>query len=148
MRKAPEIVTVDSRQLDELLRRVDQSLDEKDSELIRAVFRSYAYVTDLVEDKNTSIRRLRQLFFGARTEKTKTVVGDTVEKAKTPPASGAAAPREFSEGEVDPDVSDGKGDEPAEGSVGSDRVYSLLAAFGISQQLLEASTLGAHATIG
>ena len=53
----------------------EQSLDAKDAALIRAVFQSYLYVTDLVEDKNTSIRRLRQLFFGKRTEKTKAVVG-------------------------------------------------------------------------
>ena len=73
--------------LEEVLRRVEQSLDEKDAALIRAVFESYAYVTDLVEDKNTSIRRLRQLFFGARTEKTEAVVG---QKTGTPEA---AAPR-------------------------------------------------------
>lgn len=75
MRNAPEIVDVDSRQLEEVLRRVEQSLDEQDSALIRAVFRSYVYVSDLVEDRNTSIRRLRQLFFGSRTEKTDAVVG-------------------------------------------------------------------------
>ncbi len=75
MRNAPEIVEVDSTQLEEVLRRVEQSLDEKDTKLIRAVFESYVYVADLVEDKNTSIRRLRQLFFGARTEKTEAVVG-------------------------------------------------------------------------
>ncbi len=59
---------MDSTQLEEVLRRVEQSLDEKDTKLIRAVFESYVYVADLVEDKNTSIRRLRKLFFGARTE--------------------------------------------------------------------------------
>ena len=63
-------------------RRVEQSLDEKDAALVRAVFESYAYVTDLVEDKNTSIRRLRQLFFGARTEKTDAVVGQKAEDAR------------------------------------------------------------------
>jgi transposase len=67
MRNAPEIVEVDSTQLEDVLRRVEQSLDEKDTKLIRAVFESYVYVADLVEDKNTSIRRLRKLFFGART---------------------------------------------------------------------------------
>ena len=77
MRNAPEIVEVESTQLEEVLRRVEQALDEKDSALIRAVFQSYAYVADLVEDKNTSIRRLRQLFFGARTEKTAAVVGQS-----------------------------------------------------------------------
>ena len=87
MRNAPELVEVDSDRLEEVLRRVEQSLDEKDAALIRAVFESYAYVTELVEDKNTSIRRLRQLFFGSRTEKTEAVVGP---KTGTPEA---AAPR-------------------------------------------------------
>src|SRR3981081_1431800 len=88
MRNAPGLVEVDSTRLEEVLRRVEQSLDEKDSELVRAVFQSYAYVADLVEDKNTSIRRLRQLFFGARTETTEAVVG---QKDKKP---DAAAPRD------------------------------------------------------
>jgi transposase len=85
MRKAPEIVEVNSRQLDEVLRRVEQSLNEKDAALIRAVFQSYVYVSDLVEDKTTSIRRLRQLFFGGRTEKTNAVVGRETEKADATP---------------------------------------------------------------
>jgi hypothetical protein len=42
MRYAPEIIEVDSTQLEEVLRRVEQALDEKDSKLIRAVFDSYA----------------------------------------------------------------------------------------------------------
>ncbi len=74
-RKKPEMIEVDAGQVDELLRRAEGKLDEKDYDLVRAVFESYAYVTDLVEDKNTSIRRLRQLLFGARTEKTDAVVG-------------------------------------------------------------------------
>ena len=113
MRKAPEIVTVDSTQLDEVLRRVDESLDEKDSALIRAVFESYAYVTDLVEDKNTSIQRLRKLFFGARTEKTKAVVGREVEKPTSPSQSGAARPSELTAGDTDPEAANGAGNEPA-----------------------------------
>ena len=74
-RKKPERIEVDFSQLDELLRRAEGKLDEQDYDLMRAIFESYAYVTDLVEDKNTSIRRLRQLLFGARTEKTDAVVG-------------------------------------------------------------------------
>jgi transposase len=71
----PPIIDVSNAQLEEVLHRVEQSLDEKDVTLIRAVFQSYRYVTDLVEDKNTSLRRLRQLLFGASTEKTDAVVG-------------------------------------------------------------------------
>ena len=88
MRNAPELVEVDSTRLEEVLRRVEQSLDETDAALVRAVFESYAYVSDLVEDKNTSIRRLRQLFFGARTEKTEAVVGQKTRKPDT--ATGSA----------------------------------------------------------
>ena len=98
MRNAPELIDVDSEELEDVLRRVEQALDEKDSTLVRRVFESYAYVTDLVEDKNTTIRRLRQLFFGARTEKTEAVVG---------PKAGA------SEGTASPDVA--AGSEPAAG---------------------------------
>ena len=42
MRDALELVDVDSDRLEEVLRRAEQSLDEKDAELIRAVFESYA----------------------------------------------------------------------------------------------------------
>ena len=53
MRNSRDLVEVDSTRLEEVLRRVEQSLDEKDAALVRAVFESYAYVADLVDDKNT-----------------------------------------------------------------------------------------------
>jgi transposase len=106
MRNALELVEVDSDRLEEVLHRAEQSLDEKDAALIRAVFESYAYVTELVDDKNTSIRRLRQLLFGARTEKTEAVVGPT---DGTPPPTispNAAVGAESTVGEVTTDDSD------------------------------------------
>jgi len=106
MRNAPEIVEVESTQLEEVLRRVEQALDEKDSALIRAVFQSYAYVADLVEDKNTSIRRLRQLFFGARTEKTAAVVGQSTEKSDANPQNSTTVDPESSAWKPDTGTSD------------------------------------------
>jgi transposase/ribosomal protein S13 len=109
MRNTPELVEVDSDRLEEVLRRAEQSLDEKDAALVRAVFESYAYVSELVEDKDTTIRRLRQLFFGSRTEKTESVVG---QKTKTPAATGprdAAAGAESTAGEGTTDVSNAAG---------------------------------------
>jgi transposase len=100
MRNSTELVEVDSTRLEEVLCRVEQSLDEKDAALVRAVFESYAYVSDLVEDKNTSIRRLRELFFGASTETTAAVVG---QKTKRPEA---ALPREVG---ADPGLATGVG---------------------------------------
>ena len=100
MRNAPELVEVDSTRLEGVLRRAEQALDEEDAALVRAVFESYAYVAELVEDKNTSIRRLRQLFFGASTETTAAVVG---QKGRTPEA---ALPRDAG---ADPGLAAGAG---------------------------------------
>jgi transposase len=105
MRNALELVEVDSDRLEEVLRRVEQSLDEKDSALVRAVFESYVYVTDLVEDKNTSIRRLRQLFFGARTEKTEAVVGQKTEKSDAASPRDTVADASFAAGDKNTDES-------------------------------------------
>jgi len=113
MRQAPEIVEVESTQLEEVLRRAEQALDEKDAALIRAVFRSYVYVVDLVEDKNTSIGRLRQLVFGSRTEKTNAVLGRTTDLRDAPPVNGAAADTESASGDVDIDGSNETGQTPA-----------------------------------
>jgi transposase len=129
MRNSPEIVEVDSTQLEEVLRRVEQALDEKDTKLIRAVFQSYVYVADLVEDKNTSIRRLRELFFGTRTEKTAAVVGRKTEKPETAPQKGAAADTGVAACEPDAGASDeaepaspGHGRNGADAYRGADRI--------------------------
>jgi transposase len=111
MRNTPEIIDVDSTHLEEVLVRVEQALDTEDATLIRRLFESYVYVAGLVEDKNTSIRRLRQLFFGKHTEKTATVVGRSGEtpEAASPPdaadhdatASGLVADRAVAPGQPD-----------------------------------------------
>jgi hypothetical protein len=95
LRNTPEIVEVDGTQLEDVLRRAEQTLDEKDCALIRAVFESYAYVADLVEDKNTTIRRLRKLFFGAGTEKTAAVVGRSTDTPETVSPNAAVADTEL-----------------------------------------------------
>src|SRR6266446_574782 len=92
MPSTPQIIDVSNAQLEEVLHRVEQSLDEEDVTLIRAVFQSYLYVTDLVEDKNTSLRRLRQLLFGERTEKTDAVVGQPTDRPE------ATRPRDVATG--------------------------------------------------
>ena len=106
MRNSPELVEVDGTRLEEVLRRAEQSLDEEDAALVRAVFESYAYVTDLVEDKNTTIRRLRQLFFGSRTEKTEAVVGPKTGTSEVTASPDAAAGAEPAAGERTADVSE------------------------------------------
>lgn len=91
MRNSPEIIEVNDGQLEKVLRRLDEgTLDAEDFKLIRAVFQSYAYFSKLVENKNTSIRRLRELLFGQRTEKTRNVVESGDGLAATPPEIDAS----------------------------------------------------------
>ena len=104
-----ELIEVDGKQLEDLLRRVEQSLGEQDSLLVRRGFESYAYVSDLVEDKNTSIRRLRELFFGSRTEKTDAVTGRKTSKPKADPPSDADAGAEGTDESTELGVKTSKG---------------------------------------
>ena len=103
MRHAPEIIEVDSPRLEEVLGRAEQALTREDVELLRALVEAYRYVIDLVDDKNTSIGRLRQLLFGSRTEKTNAVLGRQTDRPGPSPANGAAADTAAASGEVDSD---------------------------------------------
>ena len=124
MRNLPEIVEVDDARLEEVLRRVEQALDEKDAQLIRAVFQSYAYVTEMVEDKNTSIKRLRQLFFGSRTEKTKDVTAGAAGPSETasqkPPAEELQSTANETAADTSNDKNDGEPVAPGHGRNGAD----------------------------
>jgi transposase len=96
-RSPPEIIEMNDHKQQELLRRLEGAgLEEGDVKLIRAVFESYAYLTELIDDKNTSITRLRKLLFGARTEKTASVVGrDQPAQTANPSAPAQAASTEL-----------------------------------------------------
>ena len=80
-----EIVELNRDRIEELLQRAQTALKEEDYRTIKAVFESYTYLTELVEDKGTTIARLRKLLFGARTERTRDVIqgGDTDETASS-----------------------------------------------------------------
>ncbi len=87
-RKKPEIMEVDHKRLKDVADRAKTSLDPKDAELIERVFDSYEYVASLIVEKNMSIGRLQKMLFGAKTEKTKQVVGNS---KQTQAASGENA---------------------------------------------------------
>ncbi|HUE14857.1 MAG TPA: transposase [Planctomycetaceae bacterium] len=70
------IVELDRGELEEMLRRVEaRQLQADDYETICELIESYVGLTLAVGDKSTTIRRLRQMLFGATTEKTAAVVG-------------------------------------------------------------------------
>lgn len=78
MARKPEIVEVTPGRLEEVLERATSgALRDEDVELLRQLFASYAGFFELVRDKNTTIARLRKLMFGATTETSQNVLGDT-----------------------------------------------------------------------
>lgn len=89
----PDIVELDAEQLDALLLRVEAGqLTPEDVETLIAALKSYAYVTQLIDQKSTTIARLRKLLFGAGTEKTAAVTGHVAEPPSTVPPGQSDAP--------------------------------------------------------
>lgn len=89
----PTIVELDMDELEEILRRLEaKELGADDYETIKAVIGSYVYLVHAVGDKDTTIRRLRQMLFGSKTEKTSAVIGGLkgMESAPASPEAEAA----------------------------------------------------------
>ena len=99
----PTIIELEMSKLEDALRRAEAKLDEKDYAMLKALADAYAYLTDLVGDKNTSIARLRKLLFGAKTEKTAAVVGQGKqgEAAASQDAGAPAKPPQRSDADGD-----------------------------------------------
>ena len=88
----PTIVELDMNKLEEILRRLEANeLDADDYETIKAVIGAYVYLFNAVGNKETTIRRLRQMLFGVKTEKTSAVVGRGNE-AEAPASLGNGVP--------------------------------------------------------
>jgi hypothetical protein len=52
------------------------ALSEKEYQQLKAAIETLGYMTELVEDQDMSLRRLRQILFGVSTEKTRKVLGE------------------------------------------------------------------------
>ena len=82
MKPPPVRMEVSRQELDAVLTRVRERLGEPDYEKLKAAIETLAYLTDLVQDREISLQRLRKILFGASTEKTRQVV-------PTPPDTAA-----------------------------------------------------------
>src|ERR1700682_2688746 len=129
-RPAPKIIEMDPAEFEELMRRAEQgAFEEGDYAKIRGVLEAYLYVLELVDQKSTSIARLRRLLFGATTEKTADVVG---REASTPAPNGEQeangeagagdAPGSTPVGEKKPPTKPGHGRNGADDYPGATRV--------------------------
>jgi transposase len=92
----PTIIELDMDKLEDILRHLDaKELDADDYEAIKTVIGAYVCLVHTVGEKDTTIRRLRQMLFGAKTEKTSAVLGG-LKSAESAPGSqpSSAAPAE------------------------------------------------------
>lgn len=83
--KPPARIHVSRQELEDVLVQVREMLGEQDYVKLKAAIETLAYLTDLVQDREISVQRLRKILFGAGTEKTRDV-------APTPASSANSAP--------------------------------------------------------
>ncbi len=74
-------INLDMDQLDELLKRAENgSLQENDIELIKGMAECIAMLSQAVDDKASSVKKLLRMVFGAKTEKKKNVLSGNEKK--------------------------------------------------------------------
>jgi transposase len=73
MKPPPVRIDVSRQELESVLARVRETLGEPDYEKLKAAIETLAYLTDLVQDREISLQRLRKILFGASTERTREV---------------------------------------------------------------------------
>jgi len=85
MPKGPTIVELGMDELGELLRRAEsKEFDDRDYKNTRMVVQSYVELVSLLREKDISMRRLRKLLFGAKTEKTADVLAGVGDAESSP----------------------------------------------------------------
>jgi hypothetical protein len=67
---------VKREELEAIVDRAENALSREDHETLRAAIETLIFLTDELEAKGATIRRLRRLIFGSSTEKTSKVVGE------------------------------------------------------------------------
>ena len=108
MMRPIERVDMNQEELDALLERARTGpLSEEDCAKLKGVVETLSYLTDLLEDRKTTIQKLRQILFGASTEKTSNLVKTgTEQSSETGTAGGGRTPAPGPEGGEGPKSGD------------------------------------------
>jgi transposase len=89
-----ELIEMTDEELDRLLERIQGELDPDDFRKVSAIVGSLRYLTQLIGDDKTTLRRLRELVLRRTSEKTAKVLARTAAQAgKSAPAAAAASPK-------------------------------------------------------
>lgn len=105
-----ERIDVSKEEVARLLERAKSALDPGDYAILEKIVQSFLHVSGLLEQKGITIRRLRTLLFGPRSEKLRNILANAgAGKASEDSASGSGPP---STGAPE-DGAEGKSDTPA-----------------------------------
>ena len=117
---------LNQQELEKILERaLTAPLAEDDYQKLHAVLETLAYMTQLLENKNTTLQRLRQIIFGAGTEKTRQVLQSLANQAVTSPASPATQEQSNEAPSPQPEESEptpGHGRNGAEAYAGAEKI--------------------------
>jgi hypothetical protein len=69
--RKPEVMELDADQLEAQLQQIEQTMGEATARPFRQLLGWYLSLLKLIDQKNTTISRLRRLLFGARTERSR-----------------------------------------------------------------------------
>jgi transposase len=119
MKLAMERIDVGTEELNQLLERARELLSEEDYRKLKAAVDTLEYLTELVADKDTTIRHLRQLLLPASTEKTKEVLAKA---SAVPPAAPVTENTAEGEEQKEPEPQPGHGRNGADAFTGAHQV--------------------------
>ena len=125
MKPAIEVLDIPREELDALLEHARAALPEDDYRRLRAVVEGLEQLTELIADKDTTIRDLRRLLFPFVTEKTREVLQRAGIVAAEKPAAGAEEAASGEKPEKDKQQKPGHGRNGADAYRGAQRVVIM-----------------------
>jgi transposase len=130
MKQKIERVEVNMEELKALLERAKTAvLEERDYNQLKAAVETLGYLTQIIEDKKTTIQRLRQILFGASTETSRNVLKTGGEQTAGEQSEGPTADNRDRHREESENKSKGHGRNGAEAYRGATTIkvsYDLL----------------------
>ncbi len=97
MAKREEIPTTDSQQIERLIERLQQGrLEQSDTQLLERLLRTFLSLLSVLQEKNASIKKLKRMIFGPRSEK---------RQASSPQTGAPGAPTSPGQAEMPADQS-------------------------------------------
>jgi len=79
------VVELTTEEMERLIQRIDtEALRDEDLPTIKAIIKSYVLVTQALQEKKASIKKLLRMIFGSRTEKATTVLAEIASSGRTP----------------------------------------------------------------